>query len=252
MDYGRCAADALDRNTGRGPRAFGKDRVMSAQLSPRWKGLRLALLACAAIGGISTMVGAQESLLPPGFDDKPAPPPRKPQTPRPAATSAPAPSRAAPAAGPAAAVQVQRPAAAATGTAAVAPLPQLAPEASAPPAQTARTAPAPDPLAGLDPALIEQLVASAKPKADIPPQAQRSLARVGFLDEADGGFPAVSSHYLNGPFVAGLLAKMHGELVSRWGHILLRRALASRLDTPVGYERRGLGRAARRSAAAHG
>jgi hypothetical protein len=86
----------------------------------------------------------------------------------------------------------------------------------------------------IDAALIDQLIASAKPKADIPPQAQRSLSRVGFFDAADGGFPALSSHYLNGPFVAGLLTKLRGDLVSRWGHILLRRALASRLDTPVG------------------
>ncbi len=89
-------------------------------------------------------------------------------------------------------------------------------------------------LAGIDPALIDALIASAKPKADIPPQAQRSLSRVGFFDAADGGFPSVSSHYLNGPYVAGLLGGMRGEVVSRWGHILLRRALASRLDTPVG------------------
>jgi len=81
--------------------------------------------------------------------------------------------------------------------------------------------------------LIDQLVANAKPKTDIPPQAQRSLARVGFIDEMDGGFPAASSHYLNGPYVMGLITKMQGDLVSRWGHILLRRALASRLDTPV-------------------
>ncbi len=193
---------------------------------------RVALLACAAIATLSAMaVTAQESLLPPGFDDKPAAPARKPQAPpRPSGTSAPQPARtSAPAV-----VTVQRPGSSGAPqvVAVPQPQPQAAPGVPAPAAPVA--AAAANPLANIDPALIDQLVASAKPKADIPPQAQRSLARVGFFDEADGGFPAVSSHYLNGPYVAGLLTKMRGELVSRWGHILLRRALASRLDTPVG------------------
>ncbi|OYU37247.1 MAG: hypothetical protein CFE35_02440 [Novosphingobium sp. PASSN1] len=194
--------------------------------------MRLALLGCAAIAALSGIaVTAQESLLPPGFDDKPAAPARKPQTPpRPATSSAPAPARtAAPAT-----VTVQRPASSAAPQ--VVALPQSAEPApgAAAPATPAASGLGGSDLAGIDPALIDQLVASAKPKADIPPQAQRSLARVGFYDQADGGFPAVSSHYLNGPYVAGLLTKMRGEFVSRWGHILLRRALASRLDTPVG------------------
>jgi hypothetical protein len=191
--------------------------------------MRLALLACAAIAALSGLaVTAQESLLPPGFDDKPAPPPRKPPTPpRPATSSAPAPARpAAPAA-----VTVQRPTTSPTPQ--VVAVPQVQPVA---PAVSGAAAPvaAPGGSGTIDAALIDQLIASAKPKADIPPQAQRSLSRVGFFDAADGGFPAVSSHYLNGPFVAGLLTKLRGDLVSRWGHILLRRALASRLDTPVG------------------
>lgn len=239
MDYGRCAADALDRNTGRSAgTGYGRSALSEPGLSGgpgrRWHAMRLALLAFVAIGGVSSVVGAQESLLPPGFDDRPAPQPtRRAQPPRPNTTPVPSrsptPTRSpAPAA---AAVQVQRPGSAAA-PAAAALLPQLPNEVGAAPVYAA--GPGRDPFADIDPALIDQLVASAKPKADIPPQAQRSLARVGFLDELDGGFPAISSHYLNGSFVAGLLAKMQGEFVSRWGHILMRRALASRLDTPVG------------------
>lgn len=191
------------------------------------RGVRVAALTCAAIGALSAIaVTAQESLLPPGFDDKPAAPARKPQTaPRPAASSAAAPAKpSAPAT-----ITVQRPSSSPTPQ--VVAVPQVQPVPGAP---TVAAPVAGNSLADIDPALIDQLIASAKPKADIPPQAQRSLARVGFFDQADGGFPAVSSHYLNGPFVAGLLNGMRGDLVSRWGHILLRRALASRLDTPVG------------------
>lgn len=191
------------------------------------RGVRLAALTCAAIGALYAIaVTAQESLLPPGFDDKPAAPARKPQTvPRPAASSA------APSAKPSApaTVTVQRPSSSPTPQ--VVAVPQVQPVPGAP---AAAVPVAGNGLADIDPALIDQLIASAKPKADIPPQAQRSLSRVGFFDQADGGFPAVSSHYLNGPFVAGLLNGMRGDFVSRWGHILLRRALASRLDTPVG------------------
>ncbi|MCW1383478.1 hypothetical protein OLX02_11665 [Novosphingobium sp. KCTC 2891] len=178
---------------------------------------RHLLLACAAIVGATGMVAAQESLLPPGFDDKPAP-----AAPRSAARPAPAPASARPA------PQASAPASSATSTPVVQPLPA---DTGAP---VAAAAPERDPLAGIDPALIDQLVEKVRPKYDIPPDAQRSLARVGVLAEQDGGFPAVSSHYLNGAFVEGVIGQMRGPLVSRWGHILLRRALASRLDTPVG------------------
>ncbi|GEN98395.1 hypothetical protein NSE01_02280 [Novosphingobium sediminis] len=189
--------------------------------------VRLVALTCAAVGALSAIaVTAQESLLPPGFDDKPAAPARKaPVPPRAPASSAPAPAKpSAPSV-----VTVQRPASSPTPQVVAVPQVQQVPGAPAPSVPVAA-----DSLANIDPALIDQLIASAKPRADIPPQAQRSLSRVGFFDQADGGFPAVSSHYLNGSFVAGLLTQMRGDLVSRWGHILLRRALASRLDTPVG------------------
>ncbi len=204
-------------------------RTSESQSRSRWTALRRVLLTCAAIGGLSGVVAAQESLLPPGFDDKPAAPqPRKPQAPRPA--PAPVATRAAASAP----VQVQRGSSAPAQVIAPSPQPALSTEAAqGGPAEPAPAAPPHDTLADIDPALIDQLVASAKPKADIPPQAQRSLARVGFLDASDGGFPALGSYYLNGAFVADLLGKLQGDLVSRWGHILLRRALVSRLATPV-------------------
>jgi hypothetical protein len=182
--------------------------------------IRNALLGCAYLASMTGALLAQESLLPPGFD-KPAAPAR-PQRPSPAPAAAPkAPARpsAAPAAAPA--------------PAAPAPVLQAQPlDDNADVIAGAGGAPtAIDPLDSVD---LDALIAKARPTYDIPPAAQRSLARVGSIDEADGGLPATSTHYLNGPFVEQLFARMRGPMVSRWGHILLRRALASRLDTPVG------------------
>lgn len=182
--------------------------------------IRNALLGCACLASMTGALLAQESLLPPGFD-KPAAParPQRP-SPAPAATSkAPARPSAAPAAAPA--------------PAAPAPVLQAQPlDDNADVIAGAGGAPtAIDPLDSVD---LDALIAKARPTYDIPPLAQRSLARVGSIDEADGGLPATSTHYLNGPFVEQLFSRMRGPMVSRWGHILLRRALASRLDTPVG------------------
>jgi hypothetical protein len=200
---------------------------------PRFRLVRLevVLLGLALSAGLTGALAAQESLLPPGLDDRPAPRPRTTTTPRPVA---PRPATATPAhpAGPA-----PRPVAAAAPR----PVPAL-PSHVALPEDTAVTAnitgalaePQADPIDAIDPAVIDLLVQKSAPKFDIPPQSRRSLDRVGFLAETDGGFPSVSTHYLSGDYVHALLSKIQGPLVSRWGHILLRRLLASRLDTPVG------------------
>lgn len=188
------------------------------------------LAGAAALAAISGSLLAQESLLPPGFDSPPA------QS-RPPAQRAPAPARPATQArpaGPASQAAAASPAPSATSS----PVVQAIPAYSAPAAgggggggggisdQAL--------LDSLDPALLEKLIQSARPKFDIPPSGRRSLDVVGVIDEKDGGFPAASTHYLNGPFVDGVIGKMRGRFVSRWGHILARRALASRLATPVG------------------
>jgi len=182
--------------------------------------IRNALLGCACLASMTGALLAQESLLPPGFD-KPAAPAR-PQRPSPA-----------PAAAPRAAARPSAASAAAPAPAAPAPVLQAQPlDDNADVIAGAGGAPtAIDPLDSVD---LDALIAKARPTYDIPPAAQRSLARVGSIDEADGGLPATSTHYLKGAFVEQLFARMRGPMVSRWGHILLRRALASRLDTPVG------------------
>lgn len=73
-----------------------------------------------------------------------------------------------------------------------------------------------------------------KPKFDIPPAARRSMKRIGIIDMSEGGFSPASLSDQNGSLVRSALSGNRGLLVSRWGHILLRRALASRLDAPDG------------------
>ena len=73
-----------------------------------------------------------------------------------------------------------------------------------------------------------------KPQFDIPPAARRSLSQVGLLARAEGGFPRLSLARQPDGLVRAVLAGTRGPLVSRWGHILLRRALVSRLAAPEG------------------
>ena len=86
----------------------------------------------------------------------------------------------------------------------------------------------------IDPELLDKLIASARPKYDIPPGSQRSLLQVGVIAEQDGGLPMFSTVGVNGAFIGPVIEQTKGPMVSRWGQILMRRALASRLSTPVG------------------
>jgi len=192
----------------------------------------LTAIGLALAAGLTGVLAAQESLLPPGFDDHPAPRARAtlparttPHTP--AAPRAPGPPTAHQ---PATAAAHPAPAPLASGAL----LPDDTAVTASAAAAGAAAAPVADPIDSLDGAVIDHLVQNAAPRFDIPPDAQRSLDSVGSLAERDGGLPSISTHYLSGEYVSGLLAKLQGPLVSRWGHILLRRALLSRLDTPVG------------------
>lgn len=71
-----------------------------------------------------------------------------------------------------------------------------------------------------------------KPKYDIPPAARRSLDRVGIIDSTEGGLPSQSLSRQPGSLVKAALRGTKGQLVSRWGHIMLRSALSSRLASP--------------------
>ena len=173
---------------------------------------RLALLAGGALLALSSALviaqDAPESLLPPGFDR-------------------PRPSRAAPAAPPSA------PAAQAGGAVSV-PVVQAIPGAPAGAALPAGTkVPSLKELEAMSPDELDELL-GLKPKSDMPPAARRSMRQVGVIASYEGGLPSAALARQSPDLVRAALDRNKGQLVSRWGHILLRRALASRLDAPAG------------------
>ena len=165
-----------------------------------------ALTLCSAL---ATAQDSPESLLPPGFEKPRA------NAPKPATPARPD--------GPGAVVQ---------------PLPPSgSPAASARPAGPTLPSGARIPtlreLESMSPDQLDELL-GLKPKFDMPAAARRSMKQVGILAEDEGGMPAGSVARQNPALVMALLNGNKGQLVSRWGHILLRRALVSRLDAPGG------------------
>ncbi|RKF19326.1 hypothetical protein D6851_12795 [Altericroceibacterium spongiae] len=185
---------------------------------------RVVLLTGVALAVSSSLAWASpESLLPPGFDNPtptptptpkpatPAPPPRRSATPVPAER---------PGAAPASQAASQNPASqpGASGGAdgdALAKLPSLAE------------------IEDMETDEVNELF-GLKPKFDVPPAARRAVEQVGVISAEEGGFPAGSLAKQPASLIRAALKGTQGPLVSRWGHILLRRALASRMDAPEG------------------
>jgi hypothetical protein len=195
---------------------------------------RVVLLAGAALALTSAWVAAQdapESLLPPGFDKPAARPSRAPAAPpRPAASTA-APS------GPSAPSIVALPVIEAAPAASGGGGGSGGSSSSAAAASAGQALPSRIPslkeLEAMSPEQLDDLL-GLKPKADIPAAARRTMQRVGVIDSAEGGLPSGTLAHQPAVLVRAALEGNRGTLVSRWGHVLLRRALASRLDAPAG------------------
>jgi hypothetical protein len=178
----------------------------------------LVLLAGGAVLALSSALvvaqDAPESLLPPGFD-----------RPRPGATRAAPPP-----------VTVTKGTTANTpGSTVAVPVVQAVPGADGsavglPPGVRIPTL---KEIEAMSPDELDELL-GLKPKSDMPPAARRSLKQVGVLADYEGGLPGGSLARQNARLVQATLDGNKGQMVSRWGHILLRRALASRLDAPAG------------------
>ncbi|ARU16417.1 hypothetical protein [Croceicoccus marinus] len=195
--------------------------------------LFVAGLLAATPAAVLMAQDSPESLLPPGFDEpapapapapapRPTPAPR--QTPAQPRTPAPAPS---------------------TGDAVSRPVVQDVPDApSAAERQQSRAEaaremldrlPSLEELEAMDPDELDELL-GLKPTFDIPPAARRSSERVGLLDREEGGMGVGAVANTRALFVRNVLRGTRGPLVSRWGHIALRRALASRMAPPAGMD----------------
>ncbi|MEO1221156.1 MAG: hypothetical protein AAFY42_07375 [Pseudomonadota bacterium] len=190
----------------------------------RWKaGVAGLAVAGALVGGLAaglvTAQEAPESLLPPGFDDPvPAPTPVPQPTTAPPIAPAPAAPGTAPSAAPAGPVL--------PGPAALPDVPQLS-------AEEREGLPTLEDLEALSTDELDDLL-GLKPQYDIPPAARRSLSSVGVLAPSEGGLPTASLGKQPPRLVRAILAGTQGPLVSRWGHIVLRRVLVSRFAAPDG------------------
>ncbi len=181
---------------------------------------RYSLLFGTAALLTSALVWAQqgpESVLPPGFD-KPAPR-EKPRAVEPAGAAKPA--------------GAGKPASDGAGVAIIAPG-TIDPAVAAPVALPANL-PSLDKLATMTPEQLTALL-SNKPKIDMPPGARREMKHLGVIDASEGGLPSWSLARQNASLVGAVMAGNNGQIISRWGHILLRRALSSRLDAPAGMQ----------------
>lgn len=186
----------------------------------------LALGMAGALGGaaLSSLASAQqkpESILPPGFDD-PAPPPRPAPAPAPSAPGSP------PASGPAISPGSPSAPPAAVDPASLPPLPSISRD------EFSRL-PSIEELERMSTEELDQLL-GLKPKSDIPNGARRALTRVGVLSASEGGLPPAALSRQPAALVRAALAGTKGPVVSRWGHILLRRALVSRMAPPSGMD----------------
>ncbi|MXO64750.1 hypothetical protein [Altericroceibacterium endophyticum] len=171
-------------------------------------------------------LAAPESLLPPGFDNPapaPAPSPAPVQSARP--DNAPAPA--------AAPRQSDSGDNSSSGTAVVQPLPQDNARQSS--SLLPDDFPSLAEIEAMDDDEVDEIF-GLKPKFDTPPAARRAVEQIGVIGPEEGGMPISSLSAQPASLVRTAIAGTGGPVVSRWGHILLRRVLSSRLDTPQGME----------------
>lgn len=183
----------------------------------RWKWAGVAAIALCT--SLAVAQDAPESLLPPGFDD-PAPAPAPRPRPAPAPAQAPGPE------------VVETPG---VGTPIVQPLPGVVPDVPDLGAVDLSDIPSNEELEEMTTDELDELL-GLKPKFDIPPAARRAMTQVGVLNRSEGGLPSQVLARQPAALVRAALAGTKGPLVSRWGHILLRRVLASRLAAPEGMD----------------
>ncbi|HSG54329.1 MAG TPA: hypothetical protein VLA45_02665 [Paracoccaceae bacterium] len=182
---------------------------------------RAFLIGAAALALTSSLAMAQpEDLLPDIFNDPPPEAPAPRAQPRPQQTQAPQ--------------QPSAPTPRTTSAPVVQPLPGAGPAPiEGPVPGLPANFPSLAELEGMEESEINEIL-GLRPKFDVPPAARRSMERVGLIASSEGGFPYASLGRQPAALVRAALEGNRGPMVSRWGHILVRRALASRMDAPAG------------------
>lgn len=179
-------------------------------------------LAAAFTAGALTAQSAPESILPPGYDD-PAP------APAPAPTPAPAPAPSAGRSG-SQGSSVSSAGSSSSGSSAG----SGGGSATSSPRPLGRI----PSVSELENMSIDELddFLGLKPRYDMPPAARRQMTQVGVLASSEGGLPVGALQQQPAGLVRAVLNGTEGPLVSRWGHIVLRRVLASRMSAPDGMD----------------
>jgi hypothetical protein len=172
----------------------------------RWRTRLLLLGTISALGLAIPALGQEappESVLPPGFGDP---------EPQPSVTPTPAPGTVTPAPG--------------------------TPPGFGDPRATGRPSRAATPGGGapipIDPAEIAALEAALNmpPPVEIPEGSRRPVEFVGVLDEANGGLGTGAWGRADGRFLSELMRRLDAPTPSRWGSMLLRRALLTPTAPP--------------------
>ena len=164
----------------------------------RWRAKLLLLGSVTALAAALPAL-SQETVLPPGFGD-PEPQPDAPTADTPVTEPAPTGNEAAPAA----------------------------------PSRT--VSPGADSIVQemtLDDLALLEALPPLEPPIEIPDEARRPIDFVGTLDESGGGLGADAFGNADGRFLSSLMRNLDAPTPSRWGAMLMRRALLSRVPAPV-------------------
>ena len=175
-------------------------------------------LAAASLGALFVAIpvlgqNSPESLLPPGFGE-PAPAP----TPAPRATPAPSPT-------PAPAPVSPRP----VGPPSNAPLSITDNEQSVEDSELDVPLLTRDENGELD---LNALDDALQPQYALSAGERRSMAEIGVLTPQYNGLPADAFGQEGGQYLTNLIRNLNGPIISRWGSILLRRTLLSKVASP--------------------
>lgn len=94
-----------------------------------------------------------------------------------------------------------------------------------------------DTLTGLLDGVVEDtsnnMTAAVVPLVDLPPQARRSLDRVGLMKIEDGGLGTEAFGATDGRYLSTLMQRIKAPVASRWVSLMLRRALLSQSASPA-------------------